>query len=86
MSKAQEILMQSKSPLGWNGMEVLYDKEQRIPGSTQYHIRRYYAQDSWAAEDTGMLIYHFNEATPKENYLELRFCISGNRYCENKTC
>jgi len=86
MSKAQEILMQSKSPLGWNGMEILYDKEQHIPGSTQYHIRRYYAQDSWAAEDTGMFIYHFNEATPKENYLELRFCISGNRYCENKTC
>jgi AraC-like DNA-binding protein len=44
------------------------------------------AQEAWGAEDTGMFVYHFNAQKPKENYLELRFCISGNRYCDNKVC
>ena len=86
MTVAQEILKQVNAPHGFDGMALLYSKEQRIPGSTQYHIRRYAAQDSWAAEDTGMFVYHYNASTPKDNYLELRFCISGNRYCDNKLC
>ncbi|MFM9625977.1 hypothetical protein ACKI14_50565, partial [Streptomyces turgidiscabies] len=35
---------------------------------------------------TGMLVYHFNPAKPKENYLELRYCIIGNKYCAEKSC
>ena len=67
-------------------MDVLYTKKQNIPGSIHYNIRRYYAQHPWVADDTGMLVYHFNETRPKENYLELRFCTTGNKYCPDKIC
>ena len=50
-------------------MDLLYRKEQNIPGSIQYNIRRFYAQNPWVAEDTGMLVYHYNEKKPKENFL-----------------
>ncbi|MEN9701303.1 MAG: hypothetical protein RIR55_618, partial [Bacteroidota bacterium] len=33
-----------------------------------------------------MFVYHFNQDQPRDNFLELRFCISGNRFCENKEC
>jgi AraC-like DNA-binding protein len=67
-------------------MDMLYQKLQNIPGAIQYDIRRYYAQHPWVADDTGMMVYHYNNKKPKDNYLELRFCTTGNRYCEEKSC
>ena len=67
-------------------MNLLHMKEQHIPGSIQYVIRRYYAQQNWKSDDTGMLVYHYDSKKPSENYLELRFCISGNKYCFEKSC
>lgn len=86
MIQALDILKQVNKPSAFAGMALLWHKDQHIPGSTQYSIKRYYAQDTWTTEDTGMFVYHYNEAQPKDNFLELRFCISGNRYCENKEC
>lgn len=65
---------------------LLLHKEQNIPGSILFNINRYYAPQSWAADDTGMMVYHYNENTPAENYLELRFCVTGNKYCAEKSC
>ena len=67
-------------------MKLLLSKEQQVPGSVQYQIKRYYAQHPWVAEDTGMLIYHYDAKKQANNFLELRFCITGNRYCEEKSC
>ncbi|MFL9482375.1 helix-turn-helix domain-containing protein [Chitinophagaceae bacterium LWZ2-11] len=67
-------------------MELVYQKEQNIPGSIQYNIRRYQVQASWVPEDTGMMVYHYNSTKPADNYLELRYCITGNRYCPEKSC
>lgn len=86
MNQALDILKQGNKPTEFDGMALLWHKDQHIPGSTQYSIRRYSAQDSWTTEDTGMFVYHFNANQPKDNFLELRFCISGNRYCDNKLC
>ena len=41
-------------------MNLLHMKEQHIPGSIQYVIRRYYPQQLWQSEDTGMLVYHYS--------------------------
>ena len=65
-------------------LPLLHMKEQHIPGSIQYVIRRYFAQKVWTSDDTGMLVYHINQENPTENFLELRFCISGNKYCFEK--
>ena len=65
-------------------MVLLQEKEQQIPGSVQYTIKRYYRHPQWNIEDTGMLVYHYEKTSPKENYLELKFCVTGNVYCRQK--
>ncbi|MGZ8558972.1 MAG: helix-turn-helix domain-containing protein [Chitinophagaceae bacterium] len=65
-------------------MELLHEKDQQMPGSVQYSIKRYSRNIQWNMEDTGMLVYHFEKNDPRENYLELKFCVSGNVYCKQK--
>ncbi len=64
--------------------DVLQLIEQNIPGSIRYSIKRYRKNDVWNIQDTGAILYHFNKINPEENYLELRFCVSGNFYCKQK--
>jgi AraC-like DNA-binding protein len=71
-------------PLVFNELDVLQDIERTVPGSVHYAIRRYRKINDWSLEDTGMLIYHYTPGNPAENYLELRFCVSGNVYCREK--
>lgn len=73
-----------KQPIMQDQMMLLQEKERQIPGSVQYVIKRYRKQPRWAVEDTGMMVYHYKSAEPKENYFELRFCVSGNVYCKQK--
>lgn len=67
-------------------LDILFEKEHHIPDSIQYSIKRYLGTQSWASDDTGMLVYHYHQSHPEKNYLELRYCTSGNRYCEEKNC
>ena len=67
-----------------NQMVLLQEREQQIPGSVQYTIKRYHRDTKWNIEDTGMMVYHYEKASPRENYLELKFCVSGNVYCRKK--
>ena len=69
-------------------LSLLHEKEQLIPGSVQYTIQRYSRNIQWNMEDTGMLVYHFEKKNRENNFLELKFCISGNVYCTDKdaTC
>src|SRR5213592_1857507 len=61
---------------------LLYNKEQQIPGSVNYIIKRYHRNSQWNIEDTGIMVYHYEKTDPKENYLELKFCVTGNVYCK----
>ncbi|HEY6064114.1 MAG TPA: AraC family transcriptional regulator [Chitinophagaceae bacterium] len=65
-------------------LALLQEKQQQIPGSVQYIIRRYFRDVQWNIEDTGMIVYHYEKTRPRENYLELKFCVSGNVYCRKK--
>ncbi len=67
-----------------NELELLQVKEQQIPGSVKYTMYRYRKQAQWGIEDIGMLAYNRENTRSRENYLELRFCISGNMYCQEK--
>lgn len=73
-----------KQPPMQGQLKLLQEREQIIPGSVQYTISRYSRHPQWNMEDTGMMVYHFTQSDPRENYLELRFCISGNVYCRKK--
>lgn len=67
-----------------NDMQLLQEKVQQIPGSVHYTINRYRRHPQWNVDDTGMLVYHYEKTDKKENYLELRYCVSGNVYCRKK--
>jgi len=65
-------------------MRVLQERQQQIPGSIHYSIKRYERNIQWNIDDMGMMVYQYKQTEPKENYLELRFCLSGNVYCRKK--
>jgi AraC-like DNA-binding protein len=85
MLKPLDILRVANQETVDTSLDLLYCKEQHIPGSMQYSIKRYYAQHPLASDDTGMMVYHYH-TNPDKNYLELRYCSTGNRYCEEKNC
>ncbi len=78
------LTLAQKQPIMQEQMVLLQDKERQIPGSVQYVIKRYRKMPAWNMEDTGMMVYHYKKADPKENYFELRFCVTGNVYCRQK--
>lgn len=85
MYKAPEILALAykQAPMP-EQMSLLQEKQQQIPGSVHYTIKRYYRNIQWNVEDTGMMVYHYQKNETRENYLELKFCVSGNVYCRKK--
>ncbi|NJO25081.1 MAG: hypothetical protein HC867_03755 [Bacteroidia bacterium] len=46
-------------------MVLLQTKEQQIPGSVQYSIKRYQRLSQWNVDDTGMLVYHYEKKRSK---------------------
>lgn len=67
-------------------LELLQVQEKQIPGSVQYGIYRYKLQPHITPEDTAELLYNVQSSKLKERSIELRFCISGNKYCNSKSC
>ena len=85
MMNAPDILsIAYKQPALQGQFELLLEKEQQIPGSVQYSIKRYRRHLQWSIEDAGMIVYQYKKNQPSDNYLELRFCLSGNVYCRQK--
>jgi len=85
MLKPLDILKVANQDTIDSSLDLLFNQERNIPGSIQYSIKRYYSQLP-TKEDLGMMVYHFNGEASDKNYLEIRYCISGNRYCEEKSC
>ncbi len=85
MQQVLDILaVAQRQPVMQEQLDLLQEKEQVIPGSVQYNIRRFRKYPQTSMEDTGMMIYQFKKNEPVENFLELRFCITGNTYCRKK--
>jgi len=86
MQQALEILKTGNKVSAETGFELLYKKEQNIPGAIQFKMNRYFPSKPWISEDTGMMVYHYNSKDNNENFLELRYCVTGNKYCPEKSC
>jgi AraC-like DNA-binding protein len=85
MQNVPDILALSfKQNLMQDQLVLLQEKQQQIPGSVQYTIKRYFRNVQWNIEDTGMIEYHYEKNASRGNYLELKFCVSGNVYCRKK--
>ena len=78
MNPPDILALAYQQPVMQEQLSLLQEKEQQIPGSVQYVIKRYRKLPQWNIDDTGMVVYHYKKNEPKENYLELRFCVSGN--------
>ena len=63
--------------------QLVTESSRQIPGSLSYSIKRFVKPEDWMREDTGMLKYHYEPLHPQRNYLELRFCVSGQVYCRD---
>jgi AraC family transcriptional regulator len=61
--------------------QLVSETNRQIPGSVHYSMRRFVKPDDWMQEDTGMLQYYYESAGSDKNFLELRFCVSGQVYC-----
>ncbi len=85
MNQGTDILnISQEQSLVFNELDVLQDFERTVPGSVHYTIQRYKKISNWNMDDAGMLLYHYEKNNPSANYLELRFCVSGNVYCRQK--
>lgn len=78
------LALAHQQPIMQNELEVLHEIVRKVPGSVQYTINRYKKNPMWPIEDTGVLVYNHEKNNPKANYLELKFCVSGNVYCRKK--
>ncbi len=65
-------------------IELITEKEQFVPGSVSFSVKRYRKRADWEVEDTGVLVYNFAGASSPQNNLELRFCLNGNMYCNQE--
>lgn len=86
MENIPDILRMDRQDELSSDFDLVYLKEQKIPGSVQYSIRRYLPEKLWDNSDTGMIVYNYSPKKAEDNYLELRFCITGNKYCFEKSC
>jgi AraC family transcriptional regulator len=73
-----------RQPVHRSNLELLHDVVRTVPGSVSYNIKRYKKNPDWAMDDVGVLVYHVEKDDPTQNFLELKFCVSGNIYCRQK--
>jgi len=69
---------------GWlniSNMPIVFSREKKIPGSWQYHIKRFKEDPKVVVEDEGSMLYHYDE-NKESRFIELRFCVSGQTYCK----
>ncbi len=78
------LTLAHKQPFMQGDLELLQEVVRFVPGSVKYTINRYKKNPLWSIDDTGVLVYHYEKNNPAENYLELKFCVSGNVYCRQK--
>ncbi|MET0635790.1 MAG: AraC family transcriptional regulator [Chitinophagaceae bacterium] len=78
------LAMASRVAPSQEQLSILQEREQQVPGTVQYVIRRYRRDPLWNMEDTGMMVYHYQQDNKEESYLELKFCVSGNIYCGHR--
>jgi AraC family transcriptional regulator len=71
-------------PVMLEELDLLQQKGRDIPGTWQYTIHRFRSRKPARVEDTGMLVYHYRPGTVGGHTLELRFCLDGGTWCNER--
>ena len=61
MEQGSDILSMAQWKPALQGQHLLQEKEQTIPGSVQYTIKRFKKLPQTNIADTGIMVYHFKE-------------------------
>jgi AraC-like DNA-binding protein len=64
----------------YKDLPIVFLREKNIPGSWYFNVQRHRRDSTYQIEDEGSMIYSYDQHVQKQ-YLELRFCISGQSYC-----
>jgi AraC-like DNA-binding protein len=82
---AQDILsLAQRQPFLQEDLHLLHEVDRNVPGSIHYSIKRYKRLPQWSIDDTGILEYMYITSDEVTNNLQLKFCLSGNIYCDHK--
>ena len=82
---AQDIFsLAQRQPFMQEDLELLHEVDRDVPGSIHYSIKRYKRQPQWSIDDTGILEYMYITNDEVSNSLQLKFCLGGNVYCNQK--
>ncbi len=82
---AQDILsLAQRQPFLQEDLQLLHEVDRNVPGSINYSIKRYKRQPQWSIDDTGILEYMYITNDEVSNNLQLKFCLSGNIYGEQR--
>jgi AraC family transcriptional regulator len=85
MDNSSAILSLSLNhPVMHEDLELVHHKVQKIPGTVQYVINRYKKLPHLNFEDKGIMTYNYKSEERNESNLDLIFCVTGNRYCNQK--
>lgn len=87
MDNSEEITPFNFKDLDYHhSVELISHKTRQIPGAVQYEIKRYARNSNILTEDMGMLVYQYNRKEPQKNNLQLKFCVTGDKYCSDEHC
>ena len=87
MQESLSILSESvRRDLMVDQLQLIMHQEKHIPNSVEYDMRRYVKQPGWQVDDIGLFDYKFIGKKSNENALELKFCLSGQAYCDEDEC
>ena len=67
-------------------VDVVHTKEQTISSSVKYSFTRLYTSNAVNLEDANMLVYNLDKNNAAKNYLELRYCMTAEKYCAEDGC
>jgi AraC-like DNA-binding protein len=67
-------------------LNVVHSRHQDIPGSIIYAFTRYHTTHPIQVQESVNMVYHHQQLNSPKNFIELRYCITANRYCTQKNC
>jgi len=87
MQSINEILTGSElQPLMSESLELVAESVLDVAAGLQMRNYAYRLTREQDLDDIGILSYHYHPKNIKERKIELRFCVSNNRYCSHPEC
>ncbi|ANI89538.1 AraC family transcriptional regulator [Arachidicoccus ginsenosidimutans] len=80
-----DIVKMTENEFLESGMEVVFQKRYDVPGSIKSSITCFELNESFSKPDSGVMIYNVQK-NEEDKKLDLRFCVTGNRYCDKENC